>query len=293
MDSRLLIFVLALAILALVRVGMWMAKRHGRPLLATQSELLRWDIRQLLLASFLTLFGELAFIRLIAVEVRVFAYFKNLALLLCFVGFGLGCALVNERVRWATAINAFLGLVLIVRFPWSQEPLEQLSQNLAAASDVQIWYAGSSWQWLPFLNATLLAGALFLLIVLIFIPLGQIVSQQMNSAARPLSAYSWNLLGSLAGILAFLATSRLMLPPTFWLGAVLLGFAGLQTERRDRVLVVSLVIPLLLLLHEPSQNGKKVIWTPYQQIQYLPQYASNGDLVRPSLQSITAVTRAS
>ena len=42
---------------------------------------------------------ELAFIRWISVEVRVFAYFKNLALLLCFLGFGLGCALVKPRCR--------------------------------------------------------------------------------------------------------------------------------------------------------------------------------------------------
>jgi hypothetical protein len=45
-----------------------------------------WSLYHLFLASFLTLFAELAFIRWIAVEVRVFAYFKNLALLLCFLG---------------------------------------------------------------------------------------------------------------------------------------------------------------------------------------------------------------
>jgi hypothetical protein len=38
------------------------------------------SIWRLLLASFLVLFAELAFIRWIAVEVRIFAYFKNLAL---------------------------------------------------------------------------------------------------------------------------------------------------------------------------------------------------------------------
>ena len=51
-----------------------------------------WDWWQLVLASFLTLFAELAIIRWLGTEVRVFAYVKNLALLVAFLGFGLGCA---------------------------------------------------------------------------------------------------------------------------------------------------------------------------------------------------------
>ena len=41
-----------------------------------------WSLPTLLLASFLTLFAELALIRWLAVEVRIFAYVKNRALLL-------------------------------------------------------------------------------------------------------------------------------------------------------------------------------------------------------------------
>src|SRR5919109_5464534 len=119
MNSRTFIFLLAVVILAGARLWTYVARRRGRPFFSSP-EADVWSLRQLLLASFLTLFAELAFIRWIAVEVRVFAYFKNLALLLCFVGFGLGCALVSKRVRWSAAVNAFLGLVLIVRFPWSQ-----------------------------------------------------------------------------------------------------------------------------------------------------------------------------
>ena len=74
-----------------------------------------------------------------------------------------------------------------------------------------------------FLLAALVAGMLFLLIVWIFIPLGQTVSRQMDLAPSSLSAYSWNLFGSLMGILAFLGIGRMMLPPWFWLGDVLVG----------------------------------------------------------------------
>src|SRR5437879_3457893 len=138
MNVSMLIFILAASILAAARLGLYIAKRRGHPFFETQADSQLWSLPQLVLASFLTLFAELAFIRWIAVEVRVFAYFKNLALLLCFVGFGLGCALVSDRVRWSAALKAFLGLVLIVRLPWSQGPLERLSQNLGAAADVNI-----------------------------------------------------------------------------------------------------------------------------------------------------------
>ena len=278
MISRLAAFAFAAAVLISARILLSLAKRQGRAFLATDgNDPPRWSLPELLLASFLTLFAELAIIRWISVEVRVFAYFKNLALLLCFVGFGLGCALVYERVRWSAGVKAFLGLVLIVRLPWSQGPLERLSHNLGAAADVEIWAAGSSWRWLPFLGAAILAGALFLLIVLVFVPLGQAVSRQMNLAPRPLGAYSWNLLGSLAGILAFMATSRLMLPPAFWLGAVLVGFAVLQAQRREQLLVAALIIPLVLLLHDAAERDGYIVWTPYQQIQYSRHYARNGD----------------
>src|SRR5271170_6070037 len=120
-HSRILAFVVAAVALATVRVLIFRSKRQGRGFLdAGATESAGWSPAQLFLASFLVLFSELAFIRWIAVEVRVFAYFKNLALLLCFVGFGFGCVLARKAVRWSTGLTAFLGLVLVVRMPWSQ-----------------------------------------------------------------------------------------------------------------------------------------------------------------------------
>ncbi len=107
----------------------------------------------------------------------------NLALLLCFLGFGLGCALARRPVRWAAGLTAFLGLILVLRLPVQQgRLLETLSQSLGAAPDVEIWGAGNVWNWAHFLLAALLAETLFLLLVYIFVPLGQLVSRQMDSA---------------------------------------------------------------------------------------------------------------
>src|SRR6266852_238670 len=132
MDSRSFTFLFAVFSLAVIRLAMYLAKRRGHLFLELAGgEFLNWRPSQLVLASFLTLFAEFAFIRWIAVEVHVFAYFKNLALLLCFVGFGLGCALAEKKPQWIGALTAFLGLPLLVRLPAKDgAPLEALSQNL-------------------------------------------------------------------------------------------------------------------------------------------------------------------
>ena len=184
MNSQPLTFFLALTFLVVVWILVLVAKRRGHPFFdAGGGGFERWSPGQLLLASFLTLFAELAFIRWIAVEVRVFAYFKNLALLLCFVGFGLGCALAAKKARWQSALLAFLGLLLVVRMPWrGAELLEGLSESLGGARDVAIWATGNNSNWIQYGMAALVAGALFLLIVSVFVPLGQTVSRQMDLA---------------------------------------------------------------------------------------------------------------
>ena len=267
MNSRILTFFLAVAWLLAISILLFWSRRRGKPFFVPLA-VERRSLTRLLLASFLTLFAELAFIRWISVEVRVFAYFKNLALLLCFLGFGLGCALAYRARRWFLAVEAFLALLLLVRLPvgrgWT---LEKLSQDLGSAADVEIW-AGNAWSWANFLSAAVLAAMVFLLLIWIFVPLGQTVSRQLDLAPKPLRAYSWNLLGSLAGILVFLGVSWLMLPPAVWLGMVLVGFALLQEARRDRIVMALLLVPLVLLLHDPASRDHYGFWTPYQQIDF-------------------------
>jgi SAM-dependent methyltransferase len=237
------------------------------------------SIRRLVLASFITLFAELTFIRWIAVEVRVFAYFKNLALLLCFVGFGLGCSLAGKATRWRAAITALVGLLLVIRFPFGNHALTNLSQDLGNAADAEFWTTGQTHDWFHLCLAVLLAALLFLLLVWIFIPLGQVVSRQINLAPRSLSAYSWNLFGSLLGVVSFVAVSRFMLPPSVWFGLVIAGVALLQDSPRDRMRVAFLVIIVALFLHDPTSRDHYTVWTPYQQIEYSRAYAQNGEMV--------------
>src|SRR5580704_17963668 len=92
----------------------------------------RPNLPKLLVTSCCTLVAELALIRWLSTEVRIFAYAKNLALLLCFLGFGVGCALAPKRVYWWRSIQAILAVILLVQNPWDRRLLEGLSQTLGA-----------------------------------------------------------------------------------------------------------------------------------------------------------------
>jgi SAM-dependent methyltransferase len=226
----------------------------------------RPNTHRLFLASCLALFAELAIIRWLSTEVRIFAYAKNLALLLCFLGFGVGCALAPKRVYWWKSIQAILAVILLVRNPWAPRLFERLSQTLGAGQDIAIWSTGTIRNWPNIILDAVIVGLLFFFLTTIFIPLGQIVSQELDSAPDRLRAYSWNLGASLFGIMLFSFVSFRALSPVFWFGLVLLGFALLQANWRRRFAVASLIVPAVLLLHEKATPDHFAIWTPYQQI---------------------------
>ncbi len=273
MSLRILGFILAVVVLVGYRIIKPRTQASGMPD--------RWNLSTLFLASALTLFAELALIRWVATEIRVFAYVKNLALLLCFLGFGLGCALARQRPRWQTAATALLGLIVIVRLPWrGVQIMETLSQYLGAAQDVEMWTANAVHDTPGFLLAVAVTAILLLLITYIFIPIGQTVSRQIELASRPLYGYSWNLAGSLAGILAFFAVSWLALPPVVWFTIVLAGMALLQSNRSDTIRIATAVLPVALLLIDPSTPHRFKLWTPYQQIELEDENFPNGELFR-------------
>lgn len=282
MNLRIVGFVLAVTLLLAYRIVPTLARRRGPA--SPESAPAHWSLFTLTLASALTLFAELALIRWVATEVRIFAYVKNLALLLCFLGFGLGCALARKPTRWASAARAFMGLILIVRLPWqSGRVMESLSQSLGAAQDIQIWGTALARNWTAFLLAAILTTILLWLMTSIFIPLGQTVSRQIELAPRPLYGYSWNLAGSLAGILIFFAVSWLALPPTVWFVAVLAGFAFLTHNFSERVLLVSAMLPVAFLLHDSSTSQHFNLWTLYQQIEVEEQAFPDGEVSRTEI----------
>src|ERR1700693_2846483 len=191
-----------------------------RALETSPEELGGFSYRSLALISLLSLFLEMLMIRWISSEIRIFAYFKNLVLVACFLGFGLGCYLCRRRVQLIALIAPIMALTVILTTPVS--PLRQivaaLPQMLGGGTEVRIWGVPSlPTSWLGTLLALAVMVPLFAVIAMTFVPTGQLVGWYLEKARNGVTAYSANVLASLAGIAGYTILCFLYQPPAVWM----------------------------------------------------------------------------
>ncbi|QUV99902.1 methyltransferase domain-containing protein [Chloracidobacterium sp. MS 40/45] len=174
------------------------------------------------LTTFSILVLELAAIRWIGSQIRVFAYFANLVLMAVFLGMGLGVALGRRYphlFEWVFPALLVLAAVLALAAPVGLMHMGFPDPSISLwGADVRMVSFGQ------FCLATLVVVGLFWLVTLVFllmaIPVGWWFGQ-----LPPLRAYTYDLLGSLIGVLAFTAVAALHLPPAVWFGLGLLPLA--------------------------------------------------------------------
>ena len=117
------------------------------PVTTTESLSKSWEpstYQRLFLVSVATLYLEIVLIRWLGTEVRVFAFFQNLSLIACFLGFGLGCFSSKERGSVLPSLIATTVLVLIVNAPlqiW-HNLLRGMSAALSLKPDAALWGYG-------------------------------------------------------------------------------------------------------------------------------------------------------
>jgi SAM-dependent methyltransferase len=254
----------------------------------------------LALISLASLFMELLLIRWITSEIRVFAYFKSLVLIACFLGFGLGCYLTRQKIRVSQTLIPWLALMLLIQTPW--DPVRRLVVNLSGFigwfSDVHIWtraYFSGNYLW-GVISATLAMSVvipLFGLIAVTFIPMGQLVGRYLENSTKGIAAYSVNVLASIGGIWLYTALSFLSTPPVVWFACLALGLIAYfwrLPDARRAVLVWSVVVLLLFAAGslrtewwgEESWKGSQpeayqlepgpaqTVWSPYQKLTLIP-----------------------
>src|SRR5439155_20713681 len=175
---------------------------------------------------FASLYIEMMLIRWIGTEVRIFAFFQNLALIACFLGFGLGCYWSRRRKSLPLSLAATTALVIMAQAPidrWKNF-LRISSELLSLSPDAALWgYEPSIQNLHGEIIVMMVALAIFLLLlVAVMIPLGQWVGYYLDQARDPVAAYSINLLGSVAGIWVFAGMAFLWLPPEYWFGVTCL-----------------------------------------------------------------------
>ena len=259
--------------------------------------------------SLTSLFLELLLVRWIASEIRVFAYFKSLALIACFLGFGLGCYLTRHKIRVLHTLIPLTTMVALAELPWA--PLRHLVVNLSGFigwfSDVHIWsrayFVGNlAWGWTSAAIAVAVIIALFGLIAITFVPFGQLVGWYLERSPKGILGYSINVGASVIGIWIYTLLCFLSTPPVVWFVFVMFGltvFFWPIPRLKRTILGWSAAIVLLFVAGEyrthwwgeeswkgsrpdvyNQQPGQaRIFWSPYQKLTIVP-LLENGQVMR-------------
>ncbi len=224
----------------------------------------RSAVVRLLVGSFLMLFVELALIRWLGANVVHLSYFSNFVLLGSFLG--IGCGFLISRKRWS--IWPFsLPLLAILAFCVRAFPVTIERQG----SDV-IYFTSLAVSGPP---AAVALPVVFVVVAVVLAGPAEIVGRCFGRL-RPLSAYRYDLLGSLAGILTFTLLSFLRAPSVVWGIIAAVGYIALSgTPLRRFVTLVSSAVLVGVLAVESSAAG--VAWSPYYKIETKPLTNDAGD----------------
>ena len=207
---------------------------------------------RLVLGSALMLFLELALIRWLGANIVHLSYFTNFVLLGSFLGVGLGFLISRQAwsvARWTPVLLAVL--VVVVR-------LVPVSVDRAGADVVFFTSLHTTgpppWLVLPVVfvaSAAILAGP------------GEIVGRCFADL-HSLTAYRWDLIGSLAGITLFALLSFAWAPSYVWGTLVALAFVVLLEGRARVLAAVAGVVMVATLVVESVAPG--ISWSPYYKI---------------------------
>ena len=210
----------------------------------------RW---RLVLYSALMLFTELALIRWLGSNVIYLAFFSNFVLLGSFLGIGAGFLHSRSQRDLSRLAPIAMGvlIVFVSGFPVTVE----------RSADQLIFFGGSSatsgvpsWIALP---------VIFLATALVMACIGEGVGRSFKLYS-PLDAYRLDIIGSLAGIVAFSALSFIWAPPLVWGAVVTVLFLLLQGNRRWFLQGACLAAMLVFLGVESFTP--RFSWSPYYKI---------------------------
>lgn len=220
---------------------------------------------RLVLASALMLFVELALIRWTGSNVVHLSYFSNFVLLGSFLGIGLGF-LRADRARHRPFYSPF-ALAALVLFVTAYPVTVDRGQD-----DSVIYFTSLSTTGPP---TWIVLPIVFLAAAVITAGPAELVGRCFTQLPR-LTAYRFDLIGSLAGIVAFTALSFLGAPPVWWGLIVAAAFAGLLVPASSdgpargtalgaaALVAVPSVLMVAALWLESQEPGAS--WSPYYKI---------------------------
>ncbi len=207
----------------------------------------RWRMFAL---SFTALFLELMVIRWVPSVVHLIAFYANLMLLSSFLGLGVGAVAGKAKRQLLGLFPTFLAIdigILVL----SRHVVFGTSAGEARLSNLN-----------PTVLNTLVLITIFVANTLLFVPLGQRIGALFDTLPK-LSAYAWDLAGSLFGTLCFGVFSLRYFSPVWGMVAVM-GMYFLISSRRLWLLDAAVFAAVLSAMFLTSERG--AIWSPYHYV---------------------------
>jgi hypothetical protein len=211
---------------------------------------------RILLVSFSMLFFELLCIRWVPSYVRYLSYFNNFILLASFLGIGLGMLSARRQRFWYPPFPLLVLLMVII------VGLNKFELHITT-TDV-IYYVPGADQSGSTENFFVLP-LIFGMIAACFIPLGRSLGQ-LFSQVKPLTAYTFDIIGSLIGIASFSIIAFLALPPLVWFALLSIPIMLLSSKRT--ILLVGLTFFVTVII--TWRLGRGAYWSPYYKIVLYP-----------------------
>ena len=213
----------------------------------------RWN---LFVCSFTILFVELACIRWIPAYIRYLGYFTNFVLLGSFLGIGLGILQARRRGDLLTLFPAALAVLVAVVSTFKLQLLVNSSQEVFFGITEKITVQGP--------ESFFLLPLGFIVVTLLFTLLGQNLGRLLAAVQPPLTAYTIDVAGSIAGSAIFALISFLSAPPAVWFG-IAAAAVLLLPQRGGALRVVNAAI-LVGIVVWVGVLGRPSLWSPYYRI---------------------------
>lgn len=209
-------------------------------------------VLRLVLGSTLMLFLELALIRWLGSNVVHLSYFSNFVLLGSFLGIGLGFLIARRSWSVLPGVPVVLAVLVVATYA---APV-----TIDRAGDQIIYFTSLSTTGPP---AWVVLPLIFVLVAAVLAGPAEVVGRCF-AQLRPLTAYRWDLVGSLIGIVSFTLLSFLGAPSVVWGVLVAAAFTVLAVPRHRLLTVVAGAAVVAVLLLETITPGNS--WSPYYKV---------------------------
>jgi Spermine/spermidine synthase domain len=223
----------------------------------TQARRDRWN---LFLCSFTILFVELVCIRWIPAYIRYLGYFTNFVLLGSFLGIGLGMLQARRRVN----LQSFFPLALFVLVYL----VSTFKLQLVVNSPQEVFFGITERITVHGTESFFLLPLVFVVVTALFTLLGQNLGRLLATVRPPLTAYSIDIAGSIAGSVVFVLVSFLGAQPGFWFGIAAVALLALpQWGGVVRLINAAILVGIVAWV---SILGSSSDWSPYYRIDVQP-----------------------